>query len=207
MTVTNLCEVSKGRSKVYIDNEFAFVLYKGELRLYHIKPGEELAQEDYDEIMEKVLPKRAKLRSMNLLKSREYTEKQLKDKLRQGFYPESIIEEAVEYVKSYHYVDDRRYAEQYIAYQIAMRSKKRIELDLMKKGISKELIGQIFQQVDSEEISGNEIAMIKKLLEKKKYDSETATPQTKMKIYAFLYRKGFSTDNIKKVIQFAEFCD
>jgi len=205
MTVTELCEVSKARSKVYIDNEFAFVLYKGELRLYHIKQGEELAQEDYDEIMQKVLPKRAKLRSMNLLKSREYTERQMKDKLRQGFYPESIIEEAVEYVKSYRYIDDQRYAEQYITCQLPMRSRKRIELDLMKKGIQKEIISHIFDQFDSEEIKDSEVSMIKKLLEKKKYDPETATAQEKMKLYAFLYRKGFSSDNIKKVIQSAEF--
>lgn len=207
MTVTNLCEVSKARSKVYIDDEFAFVLYKGELRLYHIKQGQDLAREDYQEIMEKVLPKRAKLRSMNLLKSREYTEKQLRDKLRQGFYPESIIEEAVEYVKSYHYVDDYRYAEQYVTCQLSQRSKKRIQLDLMKKGISKELIDQIFRQTDSEELEENEIMMIKKLMEKKRYNPETATPQEKMKLFAFLYRKGYSADNIKKVIQFAEVYD
>lgn len=37
MLVTQVTELSKSRSKVYIDQEFAFVLYKGELRLYHIK--------------------------------------------------------------------------------------------------------------------------------------------------------------------------
>ena len=44
MLVTQVTELSKSRSKVYIDQEFAFVLYKGELRLYHIKEGEELVK-------------------------------------------------------------------------------------------------------------------------------------------------------------------
>ena len=67
MLVTQVTELSKSRSKVYIDQEFAFVLYKGELRLYHIKESEELRPEDYRTIMQEVLPKRAKLRAMNLL--------------------------------------------------------------------------------------------------------------------------------------------
>ena len=73
MLVTQVTELSKSRSKVYIDQEFAFVLYKGELRLYHIKEGQQLSEEDYRTIMQEVLPKRAKLRAMNLLQGREYT--------------------------------------------------------------------------------------------------------------------------------------
>lgn len=205
--VTNLVEVSKARTKVYIDNEFAFVLYKGELRLYHIKAGNELAQNEYDEITKKVLPKRAKLRSMNLLKSREYTEKQLRDKLSQGYYPEYIINEAIEYVKSFHYIDDSRYAEQYIHYNLSMKSRKRMEMDLMKKGICKEIMNQVFENLEEGESEEQELALIRKAVAKKKYEPETATVQEKQKLYAFLYRKGFSSENIRKVIQTAEFCD
>ena len=46
MTVTRIEELSKSRSKVYIDEQFAFVLYKGELRLYHLREGEEIALQD-----------------------------------------------------------------------------------------------------------------------------------------------------------------
>ena len=56
--------------------------------------------------MKDVLLKRAKLRCMNLLKSRDYTEYQLRMKLRQGVYPEDIIDAAVAYVASYGYVND-----------------------------------------------------------------------------------------------------
>ena len=88
MLVTQVTELSKSRSKVYIDQEFAFVLYKGELRLYNIKESEELRPEDYRTIMQEVLPKRAKLRAMNLLQGREYTTSQLRTKLQQGYYPQ-----------------------------------------------------------------------------------------------------------------------
>lgn len=204
MRVTKLIEVSKAKSKVYIDNEFAFVLYKGELRLYHIKEEQELEEKHYQEILYKILPKRAKLRCMNLLKSREYTEKQLRDKMRQGLYPEQVIDEAIEYVKSYHYVDDDRYASQFIEYNISTKSKKRIETDLMKKGIEKQIIQNAFARLQEEGVASDEIPMIKKLLEKKHYDAARATSKERLKIYGFLYRKGFSIENINKIIQTAE---
>lgn len=140
MTVTEIAEISKSRSKVYLDQEFAFVLYKGELRLYNIREGAELTQEDYNTILHEVLPKRAKLRSMNLLKSREYTEEQLRRKLREGFYPEEVIEEAIEYVASYHYIDDLRFAMSYMTSYEGSRSRRRIEQDLKGKGISRETL-------------------------------------------------------------------
>ena len=80
--VTDIKEYLKNKYKIYLNDEFAFVLYKGELRSYKIKIGNELNTKDYEEIINNVLPKRAKLRCMNLLKSRDYTEAQLRKKLR-----------------------------------------------------------------------------------------------------------------------------
>ncbi len=46
MKVTEIEAVSKSRAKVYIDEKFAFVLYKGELRSFQIREGEEVSEED-----------------------------------------------------------------------------------------------------------------------------------------------------------------
>ena len=116
MIVTEMIPLTKNRYKIYIDNEFAFVLYKGELHIYQIDVGNEVSIENFEEIVTKLLPKRAKMRAMNLLQKRTYTEKQLTDKLRDGFYPEDVIEDAINYVKSFRYIDDLRYAVDYITY-------------------------------------------------------------------------------------------
>ena len=55
-----------------------------------------------------------KLRAMNLLKSRPYTVKGLTDKLKDGGYPESVINIAIDYVSSYNYLNDKQYALDYI---------------------------------------------------------------------------------------------
>lgn len=201
MLVTQVTELSKSRSKVYIDQEFAFVLYKGELRLYHIKEGEPLKEEDYRTIMQEVLPKRAKLRAMNLLQGREYTTSQLRTKLQQGFYPPKIIEQAIDYVAGFHYIDDLRYAVDYITYHEDSRSRRRIEQDLQGKGILAATIEEAWQVWRENGGKQDEQAMIRELLHKKNYDTEGETDwKERQKIYAFLARKGFSAEVIRKAI-------
>ena len=105
MFVTGIEEYKNNKYKIYLNNEFAFVLYKGELHKYQISIGNELDDAIMHEIIDVLLLKRAKLRAMNLLKSRDYTEKSLRSKLQEGLYPSGVVDKAVEYVKSYGYVD------------------------------------------------------------------------------------------------------
>ena len=112
--VTDIIEINKKKRKICINYDFTFALYCGEIRKYGIKKEEVLDNEDFDEIINVLLPKRAKIRAMNLLKSRDMTEHALSMKLRDSYYPEGTIHSAVDYVKSYGYIDDRRYAENYI---------------------------------------------------------------------------------------------
>lgn len=198
--ITSITEFSKARYKIAIDGQFRFVLYKGEMHTYHIKVGERISEEALEEILTKLLPKRAKLRGMNLLKSRSYTEYQIREKLKQGFYPEKVIDEAVEYLKSFGYINDRQYAKDYIVYYSESRSRGRIEQDLFRKGISKDLIHSIYAEDLAKEELPDEISLMEKLLLKKQYDKECADYQKRQKIGAFLYRKGFSLGNIEKIL-------
>lgn len=200
MLVTQIAGISKARYRIYLDGQFAFVLYKGELRQFQIKENKELTKEAYQCIMTQILPRRAKLRSMNLLQSKDYTRRQLEDKLKQGEYPPACIEEALAYVESYGYLDDSRYAKDFIEYHLQTKSRKRIEADLMKKGIAKEIIGRAFDELEDSGVEQNEVTMIRELLRKKKYFAEAATRQEQQKMYGFLYRKGFQSDAIGKVL-------
>ncbi len=200
MIITQITGVNKSRYRVYLDGQFAFVVYKGELGRFRLAEGKEIEEESYRCIMEEILPKRAKLRCMNLLQSRDYTEKQLEEKLRQGEYPVQCIDEAVSYVKSYGYINDRNYAKTYIEYHIEDRSKARIETDLLRKGISKELIRDVFEELKESGIEQNETDMISALLQKKGYQAGNATVDERQKMYGFLFRKGFSADAITKAL-------
>ena len=196
MIVTKIEEVTKAKCRIEIDQEFAFVLYKGELRMYHIREGEELDSAIYEEIVEKLLPKRATMRAMNLLKSRPYTEYQLRQKLSMGGYPQDAQEKAISYVKNYHYIDDRQYAMDYIEYHQESKTKQKLLQSLMSKGLSKELILECFDEIVGDRKKELEEEQILKILRKKNYDPEQWTFEEKQRLMASLYRKGFSSELI-----------
>lgn len=200
MIVTEIVEISKTKAKVLLDNDRCFALYKSELKKYRIAEDAEISQECYDMIMGEVLLKRAKLRCMNLLKSRDYTKHQLVIKLRQGIYPEEIMDAAIDYVASYGYVDDLRYAKSYIECAGKTKSRRQIENTLFGKGISKETIEQAYEQCFEEDSITEEEVLICRLLEKKHFDRENATYEECQKMIGFLYRKGFALDNIYKAV-------
>ena len=200
MVVTDIVELSKTRSRVILDNEEAFVLYKGEIRSMNVKKGEELSDENIRYIMSELLVKRARLRCLNLLKSRDYTRHQLISKLKQGFYPKTVIENAIEYTASYGYIDNVKYAMAYIQYAGSAKSRKQIVNELQKKGVSKQDIEIAYMQSEEKNICIGEEEVIQKLLEKKHYRKNESTFEERRKIADFLYRKGFSTDKICKSV-------
>ena len=103
MTVTKIEPLSKTRYKVYLDGQFAFTLYKGELSRYHIAE-ESVIEDDIYDSLRLIVIKRAKLRAMHLLSDMGRTESQLRTKLKQGGYAEDAVEAAIWYVKSFGYI-------------------------------------------------------------------------------------------------------
>ncbi|MDE7176603.1 MAG: recombination regulator RecX [Lachnospiraceae bacterium] len=200
MTVMQLTALSRGRYRVEMEDSTSFVLYRGELAKLDIREGGNLPEETLCRIRGEILPLRAKKRVMNLLQRKDYTTAGLREKLREGAYPEACIEEAIAYAASYGYVDDARYAEDFIRCYLEKRSRTRIEQDLIKRGISRELIGEVFEKLAAEGTTQNEESMIRDLLEKKNFDQKTATGQEKQRMYAFLYRRGFHTEAINRAL-------
>lgn len=198
--ITDIEEISKTKARISTDSEHVFALYKNEIRSMGIKKGGELSDESFRHIMGELLVKRARLRVLNLLKSRDYTKYQLIFKLKHDMYPEAAIENAIDYAASYGYIDDVRYASSYIGYAGASKSRKQIESDLRKKGVSGEDIESAYMQYCEKNNPASEEELIEKLLEKKHYKREESNLEERRKIAAFLYRKGFSLDKIYKVV-------
>ena len=142
--------------------------------------------------------KRAKLG--RCIFSRIWTEQSLPfaKKLRQGLYPSDVTEAAIEYVKSFGYLDDVRYAENFVRSRQNVKSKKEIGTALLQKGISSE-IAKRAMEICYEEMGEEEA--IRKILRKKKFDPNKAEEAQMQKIYGYLGRKGFRYDTVRQVIQ------
>lgn len=201
MKVTKIESVTKTKFKVYVDDQFAFVLYKGELSRYRIVAEQEITREIFQKIKEEVILKRAKLRALHLLNDMDRTESQLRTKLKQGLYPEDIVEQAIAYLKSFGYIGDASYARRYITSRQKSKSKKEIYAELCRKGVARDEIDAAMEEC-YEDI--DETAAIKEILRKKRFDIQKATDLEKQKLYGYLARKGFSYDGIRQVIQVSD---
>lgn len=198
MQVTALEPLNKTKWKVELDGCFAFVLYKGELSRFGIREKAELSEEIYTRIKKEVVLKRAKLRAMHLLTDMARTESGLREKLRQGMYTDDIVEQAVAYVKSFGYLDDYKYAEQFIYSRKSSKSEREIRALLKNKGVAQDVIDRAFDEARTDE--GDQEA-IRALIRKKRVDPSTATEQELRRLYAYLARKGFHYEEVCHVIQ------
>lgn len=203
MTVTDIKDYKKGKYEVYLNDEFAFVLYKSELKTYGVKVSTELSQSTIDEIIDVVLTKRCKKRAMNLLLKGDMTEMKLRSKLQDGRYPENVIDAAIKYVKSYNYIDDRRYAMSFISFKSATDSKNTIRRKLIERGVSKDIIDSCIEEyyVEDELNINVEKELIEKLLRKKCKDFSNIEYTEKQKLIASVMRKGFSYYDVESVLE------
>lgn len=200
MKVENIVELTKGRKKIILDDGSSFCLYKGELDKLNIKIDREIEPDKYKKIMEEILPKRAKLRGLNLLSKRPYTEGQLRRKYIEGGYPVSSIEEAITYLKDKKFIDDFEYCKSYFLYKSATKSKRMIVNDLKQKGVDEKTIERAyFDACESGDIT-DEKEVIERLLGKKHYIKDEAGYEEKQKIMNYLYNKGFSMDVIHRYV-------
>ena len=100
-------------------------------------------------------------------------------------FSESIIQRLLDKK----YLDDYKFAEWYVENKFVKKgiSKKRLKMELMKKGVAREIVDEVIDDRDDEE-------EIRKVIAKKraKYDDE--------KLMGYLVRQGFSYDLVKQVL-------
>ena len=197
LLVTEVIPREKGRTSIRFDNGMEVLLYKGEVRKLGLQEQTVISREKYDEIIYEILGTRAKKRAMFLLEQMDRTEHQLRDKLMQNGYPAVCVDLAIDYVKKYHYIDDLRYATNYISYQQKRKSRQKLKIDLLTKGIDKNVI----EQALDEAFDSDEQIKIRQLLEKKHYDPKECDGKEKQKTYQYLMRRGFKGSDILHVMK------
>ena len=198
MLVTKIETIEKGKVnkyKVFIDDEYEFLLYPKEIHRYHIKENDCLTEQIYNEIYFETVLRRGKQKALAILKHMDRTEFELAQKLKLGEYSDKVITEVLNYVKSYHYIDDMRYTINYIRSNKSRKSKRQLQTTLYHKGIDKNTIEKALdEEYDIEDYA------IKKAIDKKGKNLEFMTKEDKLKLASSLYRKGFEMDLIKKYV-------
>lgn len=148
--------------------------------------------------------------ALYLLSLRMRTESEMRAKLVEKQTDESIIEQIVQYLVENRYLDDFSYASTYIRTRREKFGDYRIEMELVRKGISREIITSAKQALFDEDEAKDASEYASAVLDKKMatltidWDRLKVDYKYKYGIYqklaSFLSNRGFSGGVIKKVI-------
>lgn len=199
MHITDI-ESTPGNSKkvlLRIEGTDDLYLYKGDLRTLHLQVGDELTDDTYTNIVQDILIPRARKRALHLLERQDYSRSKLRQKLLTSHYPAEVCEDAISYVESYHYIDDERYARNYISYHKEDTSRRKLYQNLIKRGIDSSLAEAVLE----EEYDTDQLALATRLLDKRGYDSSDADSALRNKMYRFLISRGFDSSVATTALQ------
>lgn len=186
------------RYSIFIDNEFAFGIDEIDLLYYKLKENEPLDNEKYEYILNKLLLKRAKDKALKYLGYKIRSKNQVIKKLQEYEFPSNVIDKVIRVLEKYNYINDEDFAKAFIKDKLNLKGHGvfKISYDLKMLGVDEEIFKKYLY--DDEFINEEEKAkdlLLKKLGNK---NIEDLDYKEKQKIYAYLARRGFSYDSIKK---------
>ena len=132
-----------------------------------------------------------------LLSQRDYTCARLREKLLGSGFDEETSDDAIDSLREARYLDDARYAQNFIEAHRGDRSRLRIRRDLEDRGVPSDIISEAMREELEENGDAAEIRQIRKLMEKRKFDPESADWDEMRKMQAYFYRKGYAASAVR----------
>ncbi len=131
--------------------------------------------------------------AIKLLTFRDRTEKELRDRLTEKGFEEGEIEETLELLKGYGYIDDERYAKKFVSDGINVRGHGpgRIKIELLKKGVDREIIEAALENENPD--PREQIAQI---LGRRFSDSDLSNPKERSRILGYFARRGYAVRDV-----------
>lgn len=143
---------------------------------------------------------RAKQIVFRLLKIRNRSEKEIKDRLKLKDLDDNTIEKTLQYFKDALLIDDRQFAKWWINARLTKPfGFRRIQFELKNKGIhdeiAKEELSAAFSQI-------SEVRLMETLVRKRLSRYKNLDPLTKKRrLFEYLARRGFHIESINQTLQ------
>ena len=192
----------KQRASLFVDGEFAVGINVSTIENFRLRKGDEMTSilaEKLADFDNRVSARRIATKFIN---TRRRSEREVAQKLKGYDFDKEIIEEVTTSLKAIGLIDDLAFARSFIHDKLIGKphSAKRLELDLKKKGIAKDVTAEALKEVAGDE---SEEDRAYKTAEKKWQQlerRETDIKKRKQKLFTFLASRGFAFDVIRIVI-------
>lgn len=135
----------------------------------------------------------AKHYALWLLGRREWSAKELGQRLKLKGYPEAEIAQCLEYLAVQGLQDDARYAEMRVRSKARQLGNRRLKQDLATKGIDPETVAQAMGDLSDEHERARAAAS--------RFEGKPLTPALNAKAWRFLMSRGFGSDAVKAALK------
>ena len=146
--------------------------------------------------------KTAREKALWLLSRQDYSVKCMRDKLIDKGASQDDADKVIEYLKGLSYLDDDRFARSYV------RTHSNISrLSLRQKLCYKGIDSDVAESAIAESYTGDTRALIGDLARKRHFDLADTDYESTCKFKAYLYRRGFSSSEIRHFFENNKFLD
>ncbi len=193
LQITNIKQAVKNENRVnvFIDGKYDFSLDISQLVDFKLKVGQKITEQDLEKYRKASSFGKLYQRTLEWVLTRPHSVKETRDYLFKKHAEKEDSEKIIKTLQEKSYLNDEAFARFYAENRFVKKgiSKKRLELELTKKGVDRQVIEDALagsERSDEEEI--------KKIIAKKrnKYDDE--------KLIAYLTRQGFSYQLSKDLV-------
>lgn len=203
MRITEIKKIDGKRFCLYVDEAPFSSVYASDIRRMKLVEDKDISENVLKEFRKEYLYKRAMNCAVASLQYSEKCEQDIRKKLSEYFFDSAIIDETVEKLKKYGYLDDVRYACCFIKQYAEKKSQKMITCQLLSKGVKQSVIDEAFATV---QIPEENICLKNGMM--KRYGLRDIR-EKREKVFAFYIRKGYSYHMIKQCVEellLSEYC-
>jgi regulatory protein len=139
------------------------------------------------------LLKSAKAVALRQLARRRRTRFELDKYLHGKGYPAAVREAVLDLMADYGYINDAEYSRLWALGKIGKRGFRRLRYDLKEKGVSSEIIEDVFRELDPDLEFSSALGLVAKELRR------SDGGRGRQKIFSSLHQRGYSGDVINKI--------
>jgi len=191
-----------GTYDLYLNDQYAYTVHEDTLVALQLLKGAILERSDLVRIEREERLYEAFDRAIRWIGRRPHASQEIQHKLRQLEFEEDVIDGVMDRLRSRQLLDDRAFAEEWTEQRIYTQKKGRqwVKYELMQKGISSEDIDAALREVDPEAEYEGALQLGLKKWRQTQGDVRTR----KHKTAAYLMRRGFPSDVVRKVVNSCE---
>ena len=189
---------NKERVNIYIDNEYSFSIGMELVYKFNIKLNEQFDKEKFFEVIKAENLSKCKASALRTIERSYKTEKEIKDKLLLKEFDEDIIDETLNFLKEYGFIDDSKFVKMFVKDHIRNQGRNKIKYLLQQKGVDNNLIDEAFLNLEKEyELERAYILAEKKYLSVSKREDDDF--KIKNKIIRYLLGRGYDYSIAKDI--------